>query len=65
MNDTENEIKTEMDVESKMQALADCIRIDPKEISVCSVRLNDLVTFQASKAIYIVGTDEEVKLGIR
>ncbi len=65
MNDTEKKIKTEMAVESKKQALADCLRIDPKEISVCSVRLNDLVTFQASKAIYMVGTDDEGNLGIR
>jgi hypothetical protein len=33
LNDSEKEIKTEMDVESKKQALADYLRIDPKKIS--------------------------------
>ena len=65
MNDTENEIKTDMDLESKKQAVADYLKIDPTEILACSARLNDLATFQAQKAIYVVGTDEEVDLGIR
>ena len=54
-----------MDVDSKKQALADYLRIDPKKILACSVRLNNLVTFQALRAIYMVGTDEEVNLGNR
>jgi hypothetical protein len=65
LNDTENEIKTDMDLESKKQAVADYLKIDPTEILACSARLNDLATFQAQKAIYVVGTDEEVDLGIR
>ncbi len=54
-----------MDVESKKQSLADYLKIDLKEISTCTIRLNDLVTFQALKTIYMVGTDEEVNRGIR
>jgi hypothetical protein len=65
LEDTENEIKMDMDLESKKQALADYLKIDPTEILACSVRLNDLVTFQAQNAIYVVGTDEEVDLGVR
>jgi len=65
LNDTENEIKTDIDLESKKQAVADYLKIDPTEILACSARLNDLATFQAQKAIYVVGTDEEVDLGIR
>jgi hypothetical protein len=65
LKDTEKDIKMDMDLESKKQALADYLKIDPTEISACSVRLNDLSTFQAQKTIYMVGTDEEVNLGVR
>lgn len=63
--DTELEIKVEMDLERKKQALADYLRIDPKDISVCSTRINNLSTFQAKSMLWLVGTDEEVNAGIR
>lgn len=65
MNDIDEEKKIEMDVERKKQALADYLKIDQAEISVCSVRLDNLVTLHALKSIYLIGTDEEVNLGIR
>lgn len=61
----EAEIKEEMDIERKKQALADYLRIDPKEISICSTRINNLATFQGKKMLWLVGTDDEVDCGIR
>lgn len=61
----EAEIKEEMDIERKKQALADYLRTDPKEISICSTRINNLATFQAKKMLWLVGTDDEVYRGIR
>ncbi len=61
----EAEIKDEMDFERKKQALADHLRIDPNEISICSTRINNLATFQAKKMLWLVGTDEEIDAGIR
>ncbi len=63
--DIEAGIKEEMDIDRKKQALADHLRIDPKEIAVCSTRINSLVTFQANKMLWLVGTDDEVNAGIR
>ncbi len=63
--DSEKEIKRLMDIERKKQALADYLRTDPKDISICSTRINDLTTFQSKKMLWLVGTDEEVNGGIR
>lgn len=60
----EMEIKRYMETEEKRQALADYLQIDPKEISTCATRINDLSTFQAHKILYLVGTEEEVIAGI-
>jgi hypothetical protein len=65
MGTTEEDIKREMDVESKTQALADYLKRDPKEVSLCTTRVNDLSTFQVGKEIYLVGTEEDVDAGIR
>lgn len=63
--DNEMDIKREMEMERQRQALADYLQIDPKEVSACSMRINDLNTFQVRKLIYLVGTEEEVNAGIR
>jgi hypothetical protein len=60
----EMEIKRHMDTEKKRQALADYLQIDPKEISACTTRINDLSTLQAKKILYLVGTEDEVIAGI-
>lgn len=62
---TEAEIKEEMDFEHRKQALADYLRIDPKEISICTTRINNLATFQANRMLWLVGTDGEIDAGIR
>ncbi|MFB3765504.1 MAG: hypothetical protein ACE14P_09700 [Methanotrichaceae archaeon] len=61
----EAEIKVEMDLEQKKQALADYLRIDPKEISLCTTRINNITTFQAKKMLWLIGTDDEINCGIR
>ncbi len=58
--DQEVEIKRYRDTEKKRQALADYLHADPKEISACATRINDLSTFQADKIIYLIGTEDEV-----
>jgi len=63
-NDRELEIKRYLDTEKKRQALADYLQIDPREISPCATRINDLSTLQAQKTLYLVGTEEEVIAGI-
>ncbi len=54
-----------IDLEKRKQALADYLEIDPKEITVCSARINDIATFQAKRTLYLVGKEEEVDAGIR
>jgi hypothetical protein len=54
-----------IDVDKRRQALADFLQIDPKEISACSSRINDVTTLQAKGMMYLVGTEEEVNAGIR
>jgi hypothetical protein len=63
--DMELEIKEEIDLEHKKQALADLLRIDPNEISICSTRIDDLATFQAKRMLWLVGAEDEVNAGIR
>jgi 2C-methyl-D-erythritol 2,4-cyclodiphosphate synthase len=63
--DVEMEIKDEIDLEHKKQALADLLRIDQSEISICSTRIDDLATFQAKRMLWLVGTEAEVNAGIR
>ncbi len=63
-DEQEMEIKRYMETERQRQALADYLQIDPKEISVCATRINDLSTFQARKFIYLIGTEEDVVAGI-
>ncbi len=63
-DEQEIEIKRYMETERQRQALADYLQIDPKEISVCSTRINDLGTFNAQKMIYLVGTEEDVAAAI-
>lgn len=68
MNDNDKqdmEVKRYMYTEKQRQALADYLQVDPKEITVCSTRINDLSTFQAHKMLYLMGTEEEVLAGIR
>lgn len=68
MSDTdeqEKEIKRYMETERQRQALADYLQIDPKEVSVCSTRIDNLSTFQAKKMLYLLGTEEEVVAGIK
>jgi hypothetical protein len=66
MTDTEELEKMRIiDLEKRKQALADYLEIDPKEITVCSARINDIATFQAKKMLYLVGKEEEVEAGIR
>jgi 2C-methyl-D-erythritol 2,4-cyclodiphosphate synthase len=64
-DEQEMEIKRYMETERQRQALADYLQIDPKEISVCSTRIDNLPTFQARKMLYLLGTEEEVNAGIR
>ncbi|NMB86548.1 MAG: hypothetical protein A4E44_01971 [Methanosaeta sp. PtaB.Bin018] len=52
-------------MELRKQALADYLKIDTKEITVCSARINDITTMQARNMLYLVGTKEEVNAGIR
>jgi hypothetical protein len=65
--ETDEEIeKMELiDLDKRRQALADYLKIDPKEVTACSSRINDVTTFQAKKMLYLVGTDVEVDAGIR
>jgi len=63
--DTEVDIKVEMDMERKRQALADFLHMDREAIMPCTVRVNDLNTFQVERKIYLVGREEEVNRGIR
>lgn len=63
-DEQEMEIKRYMETEKQRQALADYLQIDPKEITVCSTRINDLSTFQAQKILYLMGTEDEVIAGI-
>ncbi len=64
-DEQEIEIKRNMETERQRQALADYLKMDPKEISVCSTRIDNLSTFQAKKMLYLLGTEEEVTAGIR
>jgi len=63
-DEQEMEIKRYMETEKQRQALADYLQADPKEISVCATRINDLSTFQARKILYLVGTEDEAIAGI-
>jgi hypothetical protein len=54
-----------IELEKRRQALADYLKIDPKEITVCSARINDIATFQARRMLYLVGKEEEVEAGMR
>ncbi len=63
-NEQEAEIKRYVDTEKKRQALADLLQLDPKEISPCATRINDISTFQAQKSLYLIGTKDEVDAGI-
>lgn len=63
-DEQEMEIKRYMETERQRQTLADYLKMDPKEISVCSTRINDLGTFNAQKMIYLVGTEEDVEAAI-
>jgi hypothetical protein len=65
--ETDEEIeKMELiDLDKRRQALADYLKIDPKEVTACSSRINDVTTFQAKNMLYLVGTDDEVNAGIR
>jgi len=54
-----------VNMEQRKRALADYLKVDPKEITVCSARINDITTMQARKVLYLVGTKEEVNAGIR
>jgi len=65
MNNSDTDIKMEMETEKKMQALADYLQLDSKVIAECSTRLNNITTFMAGKKIYLVGTEDEVKNGVR
>ena len=53
--DTEVDIKVEMDMERKRQALADFLHMDREAIMPCTVRVNDLNTFQVERKIYLMG----------
>ncbi len=63
--DEETEKMELIDLDKRRQALADYLKIDPKEITACSSRINDVTTFQAKNMLYLVGTEEEVDMGIR
>lgn len=66
MDDREEMEKMKIiDLERRKQALADYLEIDPKEIAVCSTRVNNIATLQAKRMLYLVGTEEEVAAGIR
>src|SRR3974390_2229143 len=54
-----------IDLEKRKQALADYLEIDPKEITVCSARINDIATFQTKRMLYLVGKEDEVEAGVR
>lgn len=54
-----------IDLERRKQALADYLEINPKEISICSTRVNDIATLQTHRMLYLVGTEDEVEAGIR
>jgi len=54
-----------IELERRKQALADFLKIDPKEITVCSTRINDIATFQAKRMLYLVGKEEEIDAGVR
>jgi len=54
-----------LDMDRYRQVLADFLSMDPKEIVVCSARINDITTMQAGKVLYLVGTQQEVGSGIR
>jgi hypothetical protein len=54
-----------IELEKRKQALADYLKIDPKEITVCSARINDIATFQARRMLYLVGREEEIEAGLR
>jgi hypothetical protein len=51
--------------EMHRQALAEFLEFDPKEISFCSARVNDITTLQARGMLYLVGTEDEIESGIR
>jgi hypothetical protein len=65
--ETDEEIeKMELiNLDKRRQALADYLKIDPKEVTACSSRINDVTTLQAKNMLYLVGTVEEVDEGIR
>ncbi len=63
--ETEADIKAEMDLEKKRQALVDFLHLDRKAIMPCTVRVNDLNTFQVERKIYLVGREVEVNRGVR
>ncbi|MDM7934803.1 MAG: hypothetical protein QUS08_05365 [Methanothrix sp.] len=64
-NTAELEKMVYADLERHRQALADYLKIDPKDITVCPARINDIPTFQTERILYLVGTEEEVEAGIR
>jgi hypothetical protein len=53
------------DLGKRKQALADFLGIDPGEIAICTTRINNIATFQSKKMLYLVGTEDEVRAGIR
>ncbi len=63
--DEEIEKMVLIDLDKRRQALADYLKIDPKEITACSSRINDVTTFQARNMLYLIGTEDEVDTGIR
>jgi hypothetical protein len=63
--DEEIEKKELINLDKRRQALADYLEIDPKEVTACSSRINDVTTLQAKNMLYLVGTVEEVDGGIR
>jgi len=65
VDDEELEKMKILDMEQHKQVLADYLKVDPKAITVCSARINDIATLQARKFLYLVGTEEEVTAGIR
>jgi hypothetical protein len=63
--DEEIEKMALINLDKRRQALADYLEIDPKEVTACSSRINDVTTLQAKNMLYLVGTVEEVDGGIR
>jgi hypothetical protein len=59
------ERRTILDLEKRKHALANFLEIDPRELTICMVRINNIATFQVRNMIYLVGTKEEVQAGIR